>query len=87
MERVVNQLILQNQNLVRRVSSLEFITEVYHEWKKDTDTFGKYLRDKVEEVNKNRVGDSVPDNGQQEASKWVHRIDAWKLFRGQTRTR
>ena len=69
METVVNQLILQNQNLARRVSSLEFITEVYHEGKKDSDTFGKYLRDKVEEVNKNRVRDSVPDNGQQEASK------------------
>ena len=69
METVVNQLILQNQNLARRVSRLEFITEVYHECKKDTDTFGKYLRDKVEEVNKNRVRDSVPDNGQQEASK------------------
>ena len=69
MERVVNQLILQNQNLQRRVSSLEFITEVYHEWKKDTDTFGKYLRDKVEEVNKNRARDNVPNDGQQKASK------------------
>lgn len=69
METVVNQLIVQNQNLARRVSSLEFITEVYHEWKKDTDTFGKYLRDKVEEVNKNRARDNVPNDGQQKASK------------------
>ena len=69
MERVVNQLILQSQNQARRISSLEFITEKYHEWKKDTDTFGKYLRDKVEEVNKNRARDNVPNDGQQKASK------------------
>ena len=87
METVVNQLIMQNQNLVRRVSSLEFITEVYHEWKKDTDTFGKYLRDKVEEVNKNRARDNVPNDGQQKASKWVHSFNSWKWIRRKTRTR
>ena len=47
MERVVNQLILQSQNQARRISSLEFITEGYHEWKKDTEAFSKFLRNKV----------------------------------------
>ena len=69
MERVVNQLILQSQNLARRVSSLEFIVESYNEWKKDTEAFSKFLRKKVEGINKNGTGDSVPDNGRQKASK------------------
>ena len=69
MERVVNQLILQSQNLVRRVSSLEFIVESYNEWKKDTEAFTKFLRKKVEGINKNGTSDSVPDNGRKKVSK------------------
>ena len=69
MERVINQLILQSQSQARRINSLEFIVESYNEYKKDTEAFSKYLRDKVERINKDRVGDSVPDNGQQETLK------------------
>ena len=66
---MINQLILQSQSQARRINSLEFIVESYNEYKKDTEAFSKYLRDKVERINKDRVGDSVPDNGQQETLK------------------
>ena len=69
MEKVINQLILQSQNLARRVSSLEFIVESYNEWKKDTEAFSKFLRKKVEGINKNGTGDGVSDDGRQKASK------------------
>ena len=69
MERVVNQLILQNQNLLKRISSLEFITEGYHEWKKDTKEFSEFLRNKVEELDKNRVNSDLSDERQKATSK------------------
>ena len=69
MERVINQLILQNQNLLKRVSSLEFIVEAYHEWKKDTKPFSKFIRNKVEKLDKNRASNTVPDKRQQAISK------------------
>ena len=69
MERVVNQLILQNQNLLKRVSSLEFITEGYHEWKKDTKEFSEFLRNKVEELDKNRTDSYLSNKRQKEVSK------------------
>ena len=58
---MVNQLILQNQNLLRRVNSLEFIIESYHEWKKDTERFSKFLRKKVEKLDKDRAGSDLPN--------------------------
>ena len=69
MERVVNQLILQNQSLLKRISSLEFITEGYHEWKKDTKEFSEFLRNKVEELDKNRVNSDLSNKRPQEVSK------------------
>lgn len=69
METVINQLILQSQNQARRISSLEFILESYHEWKKDTERFSKFLRDKVEKLDKDRAGSDLSNKRQQEASK------------------
>ena len=69
MERVVKQLILQNQNLLKRISSIEFITEGYHEWKKDTIEFSEFLRNKVEELDKNRVNSDLSNKRPQEVSK------------------
>ena len=69
MERVVNQLILQNQSLLKRISSLEFITEGYHEWKKDTKEFSEFLRNKVEELDKNRVNSDLSNKRPQKVSK------------------
>lgn len=69
METVINQLILQSQNQARRISSLEFILESYHEWKKDTERFSKFLRDKVEKLDKDRAGSDLSNKRQQETSK------------------
>ncbi len=69
METVINQLILQSQNQARRISSLEFILESYHEWKKDTEHFSKFLRDKVEKLDKDRAGSDLSNKRQQETSK------------------
>jgi len=69
MERVVNQLILQNQSLLKRISSLEFVIESYHEWKKDTKKFSKFLRNKIEELDKNRINSDLSNKRQQEVSK------------------
>ena len=69
MERVVNQLILQNQSLLKRISSLEFVIESYHEWKKDTKKFSKFLRNKIEELDKNRVNSDLSNKRPQEVSK------------------
>ena len=69
MEKVVSQLILQNQNLLKRISSLEFIVETYHEWKKDTEPFSKFIRNKVEELDKNRAENSISDERQEAISK------------------
>ena len=66
---MVNQLILQNQNLLKRISSLEFVIESYHEWKKDTKKFSKFLRNKIEELDKNRVNSDLSNKRQQEVSK------------------
>ena len=70
-ERVVSQLILQNQNLLKRISSLEFIVETYHEWKKDTKEFSEFLRNKVEELDKNRTNSDLSNKRPQEVSKPV----------------
>ena len=69
MERVVSQLILQNQNLLKRISSLEFIVETYHEWKKDTEPFSKFIRNKVEKLDKDRAGNNISDKRQETISK------------------
>ena len=69
MEKVVNQLILQSQSQARRLSSVEFIIESYHEWKKDTERFSKFLRDKVEKLDKDRAGSDLSNKRQQETSK------------------
>ena len=61
MEKVVNQLILQSQSQARRLSSVEFIIESYHEWKKDTERFSKFLRKKVEKLDKDRAGSDLPN--------------------------
>ena len=59
MEKVVNQLILQSQSQARRLSSVEFIIVSYHEWKKDTERFSKFLRNKVKELDKNRTSNDL----------------------------
>ena len=71
MEKVINQVIVMVENLRVRLNNVEYITETYHEWKKDKEKFKKFLHAKTERLLKDRAGNSVPDNGQQKVSKSV----------------
>ena len=52
-----------------RINRLEYITETYHEYKKEKDKFVKYLNEKIERDDKDRAGSDIPDNRQQKVSK------------------
>ena len=54
--------------LTQRLGRLEYITESYHEYKKEKDDFIKYLNKKAEKDTKNRDGNSVRDDRQQKVS-------------------
>ena len=71
MEKVISNVIMMVEHLRVRVSDLEFITQSYHEWKKDKGKFTKYLHKKVEKLRKDRASDSIPDDRRQEISKSV----------------
>ena len=72
MERVINLLISQLEFLKERQNRLELITETYHEFKEEKETFIKYLKEKVDKLNKDRASDSVPDDKREKVpeSKW-----------------
>ena len=69
MEKVVNLLIGQVEFLKERQNRLEFVTETYHEFKEEKETFIKYLKEKIDKLNKDGASDSVRDDKQQEISK------------------
>ena len=62
-------MINQVETLTRRLGNLEYITETYHEYKKEKDDFIKYLNKKAERDNKNRDDDSTRDDRQQKVSE------------------
>ena len=55
--------------LTQRLGRLEYITETYHEYKKEKDDFIKYLDKKIERDNKNRDGDNIRDDKRTKISK------------------
>jgi len=69
MEKVINLVINQVEILTQRLGRLEYITETYHEYKKEKDDFIKYLDKRIEKDNKNRDGDSTRDDRQQKVSE------------------
>jgi len=69
MEKVINQAILMVENLRMRINNVEYITETYHEWKKEKEEFTKFLHEKTERILKDRANNDVLDNGRQEVSK------------------
>ena len=69
MEKVINQAILMVENLRMRMNNVEYITETYHEWKKEKEEFTKFLHEKTERIFKDRANNDVPDNGRQEVSE------------------
>ena len=56
---MVNSLIINVENLARRVYNIEFVLDKYHEWKGEKDKFGKYVHEKAEELIKDRAGDNI----------------------------
>jgi hypothetical protein len=52
-----------------RINNVEYITETYHEWKKEKEEFTKFLHEKTERILKDRANNDVPDNERQEVSK------------------
>ena len=69
MEKVISQVIRMVEHLRKRISDLEFITQSYHEWKKEKEKFTKYLLKKVEKLREDRADDSVSDDRRQKVSK------------------
>ena len=55
--------------LTQRLGRLEYITETYHEYKKEKDDFIKYLNKKAERDTKDGDGNSVRDDRQQKISE------------------
>ena len=58
---MVNNLIINVENLTRRVYNIEFVIDKYHEWKNEKEKFEKYIHEKTKELIKDRTGDSVSD--------------------------
>lgn len=61
--------IQQTEALIQRVSRLEYITETYHEYKKEKEDFVKYLNEKLKKDAEDRASNSVCDDKQQKVSK------------------
>jgi len=69
MEKVINLVIQQTEILIQRVNKLEFITETYHEYKNEKESFIKYLNKKLEKDAKDRDSSGIPDDKRQEVPK------------------
>ena len=65
----MNLMIQQIEVLIQRVSKLEFVTETYHEYKEEKESFIEYVGEKVKRLNKARNDDSSRNNEQQNISK------------------
>ena len=68
MEKVISLVINQVEMLTARTNKLEYITETYHEYKKEKEDFIKYLNKKAERDTKDRDGNSTRDDRQQKVS-------------------
>ena len=60
MQKVISALIIEVTNLRSQVNNLDFVLGLYHEWKKEKEKFGKFLREKVEKLTKDRDSSSSP---------------------------
>ena len=63
---MISLVIQQTEALIQRVSRLEYITETYHEYKKEKEDFVKYLNKKLKKDAEDRTNDSVCDDKQKE---------------------
>ena len=58
---MTNNLIINLENLAKRMYNIEFIIDNYHEWKGEKDEFKQYVLDKAEELSKDRTSDNLSD--------------------------
>ncbi len=57
MEKVVGNLILENQLLARRVARTEFLLDSYINWNKNEKEFYKYVEKQIEDRNRDNLSD------------------------------
>ena len=61
MQKVISSLIIEVKSQQTRINNLDYVMGLYHDWKGDSEKFGKFLSEKIEELTKNRTSDSVSD--------------------------
>jgi len=61
MEKVINNLIINLENLAKRQYNIELIQDNYFEWKDEKDEFKEYIQKKAEELSKDRDSKGVSD--------------------------
>ena len=66
---MINLVIQQMEIQIKRINRLEYITEVYHEYKNEKNQFIKYLNEKIEKDDKIRNSDSLRDDKERDVSK------------------
>ena len=55
--------------LIQRLVNLEFLVDCYFEFKDEKGDVQKYVEQRIEKINKDRVGDNKHNDRQQEVSK------------------
>ena len=64
MVKVVANLINEKQILLQRLANLEFLVDCYFEFKDEKGDVQKYVKDRIDKINKDRASNSSSDNGQ-----------------------
>ena len=49
------------ENLAKRMYSIEFVLDNYHEWKNEKEEFKKYVHEKAGELIKDRDSNNIPN--------------------------
>ena len=65
---MVENLISESQYLLQRIANLEFLIDCYFELKDDKGDVKKYVEQRLEKLNKDRVSSSNSNNRQQKVS-------------------
>ena len=65
----MGNLIKEKQVLFQRLANLEFLVDCYFEFKDEKGDVQKYVEQRIEKINKDRVGDNKHNDRQQEVSK------------------
>ena len=63
MVKVVANLINEKQILLQRLANLEFLVDCYFEFKDEKGDVQKYVKDRIDKINKDRASNSSSDNG------------------------